>query len=758
MANASWNDQVFVSLDLETTGLNSEKDSIIEVGLVKFCFNKEISRYSSLVYFDGNLDREIIELTGISEEELLLAPKLNDVLDEIRKFIGENDIIVGHNVGFDLSFLAKQNIKFSDDRILDSWYLATSLLSDLNSYSLQSLAIYMNWEYNAHRALDDAVAAGELVKYLFDKLKSISDKCLSMIETINSKSDWKYSKFFQFEIERRKSEKYQIAKKIKIKPDYFVDSNEISLNFDEYDNKFVFLENKMNDFLKNSVDNGLGSLLIVNSNLWNFLREKNFKGIFIDRQEKYLCREKLSKVLIKDQFESEEAAILTRIFIKIDNGQWDGYLNDLNLSWQEYNAMEKWQCNGEKYNHKNCFFAQKKQLINSKKFLTVSTILGLTQLDKNDFNNVFYWSNCLLFEDSLLRDGKVKLSEKDCVGILEEIGAMEEIGGKRKQFSDKLEKIGKEMAMLWGILGLRIKSKGIKQEYGLREDITPIVLEDNSFVYIKKSAQKLLTSLTELKELSSLNSFAKIYYLEQFLLSLFGEGAHAASLFLNTSDLIMMELLPKELKNISESWMELSKNKVVVGGRYFGTRKILDEFAGINSYKYIANQTNFEKRIVIGKKLIDNISNSGLNLIIFSSRAKISDFLKMNKNQLILEGAIDFSNKKGRIWQERFPKEANIFVGWYDLPDLLLRKEQFDKILVDSLPFDIPNDFVLNIRSMEYGDNNFEYYFLPRMLGKIESLFSLIKDDGGLYIFDERVLKKSYGKNVLKLSQDVLYE
>lgn len=108
----------FCVLDLETTGLNPTYEEIIEIGLLKVRDNKIIDSFTSLarpetVYIDdddGNIigeyyiDDFIIELTGITNEMLAEDPTLKENFKEILEFI-DNDVIVGHNVNFDINFL-----------------------------------------------------------------------------------------------------------------------------------------------------------------------------------------------------------------------------------------------------------------------------------------------------------------------------------------------------------------------------------------------------------------------------------------------------------------------------------------------------------------------------------------------------------------------------------------------------------------------------------------------------------------------------
>lgn len=94
----------FSVVDLETTGLSSCNDSIIEISALKVIDNVVVDSFSQLVNPGFEIDSFISNLTGITNEELSSAPSIDEVLPDFRKFIGD-DIILGYNVNFDINFL-----------------------------------------------------------------------------------------------------------------------------------------------------------------------------------------------------------------------------------------------------------------------------------------------------------------------------------------------------------------------------------------------------------------------------------------------------------------------------------------------------------------------------------------------------------------------------------------------------------------------------------------------------------------------------
>ena len=167
-------------IDLETSGLDCMRDYIIDVGGVKIGgWNKVkgkdgqalidkgniIGQFSSYVFCPIPLPGAIVDLTGITDADLKDAPKMDVVLKELKKFIGDS-IVVGHNIEFDYSFLhahgGRYGISFNN-RKLDTITIAKTIFRDkIPSYSLSALTKMFGIRYMPHCALNDALATAQL--------------------------------------------------------------------------------------------------------------------------------------------------------------------------------------------------------------------------------------------------------------------------------------------------------------------------------------------------------------------------------------------------------------------------------------------------------------------------------------------------------------------------------------------------------------------------------------------------------------------
>lgn len=155
----------FIAVDIETTGLSPEQDKIIEIGAIKIVKGKVESWFSELINPNIKLSQKIIELTSINDDMLKEAKQETEVLQDFYEFAQE-DILLGHNILFDYSFLKvgmhRLNLPFLK-KGLDTLRLSRLLHKELPSRKLTDMCEYYGIEnLHAHRAMEDADAAKNL--------------------------------------------------------------------------------------------------------------------------------------------------------------------------------------------------------------------------------------------------------------------------------------------------------------------------------------------------------------------------------------------------------------------------------------------------------------------------------------------------------------------------------------------------------------------------------------------------------------------
>ena len=97
----------YVCVDIETTGISPQHAQIIEIGALKVRDGEVVDTFSQLIDPGVSVPPEITALTGITTEMVEGQPTIDEVLPNFIAFAGD-DLLLGHNIRFDFSFL-KQN-------------------------------------------------------------------------------------------------------------------------------------------------------------------------------------------------------------------------------------------------------------------------------------------------------------------------------------------------------------------------------------------------------------------------------------------------------------------------------------------------------------------------------------------------------------------------------------------------------------------------------------------------------------------------
>ena len=169
-------DVEYVSFHLETTGLSSKKDKIIEIGAVILKNGREVDRFQTFVDPERHLEPKIVELTGITEDMLKGAPKIEEVLPKFLEFCGDR-VLVAHNSDFDTGFIRaeclRQGYEFTATA-LDTLILSQNLMPQLNKFKLDIVSNALSLpDFNHHRAADDAMTCGLIFHRFIEKLEEL---------------------------------------------------------------------------------------------------------------------------------------------------------------------------------------------------------------------------------------------------------------------------------------------------------------------------------------------------------------------------------------------------------------------------------------------------------------------------------------------------------------------------------------------------------------------------------------------------------
>lgn len=136
----------FCALDLETTGIHPALNMILEVGIVRFSMDSESETFHRMVNPEMKIPDDVIGIHGITDDMVRDAPRIGEVIEDISRMIG-NSILVIHNPGFDLAFLAwafyRNNRPAPPMFAVDTVRLSRLAWPDLCSHKLTTLCEHL---------------------------------------------------------------------------------------------------------------------------------------------------------------------------------------------------------------------------------------------------------------------------------------------------------------------------------------------------------------------------------------------------------------------------------------------------------------------------------------------------------------------------------------------------------------------------------------------------------------------------------------
>ncbi len=186
----------YVALDIETTGLDANRDVIIEIGAVRFSERRVEDEWSSLINPARHIPEFITGLTGIDDAMVRQAPGLRDIAHELEAFVGDVPVI-GHNVRFDLGFLQKAGI-LRYNEVIDTYELAAVLMPSAPRYNLGSLGQQLGVLLPAtHRALDDAKVTQVVFTRLLERARELPIDLVAEFVRLSEPLDWDARWVFQ---------------------------------------------------------------------------------------------------------------------------------------------------------------------------------------------------------------------------------------------------------------------------------------------------------------------------------------------------------------------------------------------------------------------------------------------------------------------------------------------------------------------------------------------------------------------------------
>ena len=181
--------QTFVAVDVETTGLDATVDNIIEIAIITFNREDVLDRWCTFVRPRRPVGPEIQQLTGITPEDVRDAPTFAEVQGTVREKIGSNPI-VGHTIQFDIDMLEAAGVRLAN-RPIDTYRLSSLILYDLPAYNLGQVAQALGVPSERfHRAMADADTARQVFLSILPLIQRYSSSTLRQAARFASGAGW----------------------------------------------------------------------------------------------------------------------------------------------------------------------------------------------------------------------------------------------------------------------------------------------------------------------------------------------------------------------------------------------------------------------------------------------------------------------------------------------------------------------------------------------------------------------------------------
>jgi DNA polymerase III epsilon subunit family exonuclease len=154
----------FVSVDVETTGLDPWRDQIVEIGAVKVRGGAVVEEFATLVRVDRTIPLAARRVHGISNDMLVGKPPVAEALSLFLRFAGDGALVEHSHEAFDVLFLETAHGSPLTAPYINTCALSRRLFPFIPRHSLEECCRRMNiTNRSPHRALGDARATAELL-------------------------------------------------------------------------------------------------------------------------------------------------------------------------------------------------------------------------------------------------------------------------------------------------------------------------------------------------------------------------------------------------------------------------------------------------------------------------------------------------------------------------------------------------------------------------------------------------------------------
>ncbi len=762
---------MFISLDLETTGLDPSKDKIIEFGAIKFDINqkKAEEKLQILINPGIKIPKIITHITKIKDSDTENAPSFEEVQQEIKTFIGDLPII-GHNIKFDTEFLRANGIELNNQEY-DTYELSSILLPQMNSYSLEVITQTLNLKHEEkHRALDDAIAAKELFLELLRKFQNLPPKLIQEIQSILKKSDWDLKNLF-LEIEPSTQNPQEKGKEQQKTPPQLTSNYKKIIEEEE---SAIFEENPpYTNLIKDLSSKASEKTYISLPSLLFYEIEKEISDNIakIDLSKNYLSLKRFEEFKKKEAFDENETTAILKCLIWLETTQ-TGLLQELQI------LQEEWPIFNQLRTDKNIIPEEEEPFIQKalKKDENNPTICTHNYLLENLQNLTHQKPNTIIidlesFHATLLKKHSFYINPELPERILNEL----KISAPENK---TIETLLSKTAILFGLLGMIFEKHNDHNDFNPICMPTPAVTSEKDWLNAKELLQNLIAISFELNEVKSQNTTQPLKDWKEVLTSLdiiFNPPTDEKSLIWIEKNLDNQPVLRKIPLNINiqmEKFLAETNNYKFIGecvdlsddGNFIKTAYGLPQ--GIKLHKADKKSENLNIIITEDSAGYDKTQVPAfLSEYIHQKNEKIA--LVCSSKQRIKDISLFLSEQKIPTISQMTGSITKIndqFAENSDLPVIMTNyawenfhhQNKIETLFIDKIPFDSPSaDHIIAI-SPNFEDP-FNQMQIPRAILSLKKIINKLDNTSPkkIVIFDSRILTKQYGESFIKALQNM---
>lgn len=755
---------MFISLDLETTGFSSEKDQIIEFGAIKFDLEGHRETLQFLINPEIKIPKIVTHITNITDDQVKDAALFADKKQEIIDFIGDLPI-VGHNIQFDTNFLRSKGIPLTNDEY-DTCQLSSILLPGLPSYSLEIISDQLEIEHvDAHRALDDAIAAMELFLKLVKQYQALPQDMLDQFKELSKRTNWPLKNLLT-NLKHNPIEKVKQKEKKEITPNE--EHNEL------FDNKKSFLyqaPTPHEQLIHNFANNGhKDSYLTLPTRLFREV-EQNLSDTIskLDSPRKYISLNRLETFTKQEHFEDYEFTALLKYIIWSKQTK-TGLLEEIKLFHHEVKTLPKVNIDpnilAAEQEH---FFKKALEKDKDSPAICTHNFIIDTKPDVKDLIilNIEEFIKSLFFQDSYFLRLDILLSQLETLKTLH-------------PQNPTIENLISKSTIIFGYIGMMHEKYNDRNHYSPRTLITNIELSTNEWQKIVEGVKGLISTS---KELSEINDEKTKTYLQNWKKSLESLSEIFLTPRLEKNQVWFTENMDKDViirkspQTLNESLQTILKN--------CQNYKIVDENIDLNDNgTFLKNLLELSPHLPLkkvseqrpktqifitkdspekdhDKEPILNFLNGylkGSTAIVFNSKMQLQHYtLALTKAHPNLTFASQLTGSLGKITEQfKHDPENSVLLLTSRMWRNFKRQDLIKELIIHRLPFDPPSDPFISTLSQKFS-NPFMELQIPKAVFSLKSIINKLKKDqeNRVIILDPRPITKRYGQSFIDQIENI---